>query len=396
MQPKTPLPTRTNSHLHNLGTFESLLFGLSALGSITVSVKMGISLSTVITLLIFFIAIFASFAKVQVPRSSLSVFLPIGALAAWSWYHDIRNWLLDQAYWENVTLVISATALAILLPGLRHGWKQSTDQSLSGLNFATIVYFAAATFVAFISDEAPAFAIAGLPIFCYHLSRYSVKADLLSLILVVLLVGYSIWLESRIIVLVQLALILYVAALSPHISKFRKALVATTLLLAVTTALFTFRADTMFGGGDQALRIGDIVINTSGRLHQWEVIYEAAEEYILFGSGYSVPESMFDTPRWGHPHNDYLRILHKYGLLGIALWAAFLFTTYRKIGAARTKLVRLNAPTSLLILNKTGQLSFFALCGVMLTDNPLAYPYYLVVVGYLIGSSITLGDRYAR
>jgi O-antigen ligase len=109
--------------------------------------------------------------------------------------------------------------------------------------------------------------------------------------------------------------------------------------------------------------------------------------YWLFGRGGSLAEGF--VPLWGfkssnEPHNDFLRILHAYGFLGLGLYFTILVSGFRRslrLWRAHDGFVR-----------QVGTLGLVALVGVILlsfTTEPLRYPagaWYLFAFGSVVAS----------
>jgi O-antigen ligase len=88
-----------------------------------------------------------------------------------------------------------------------------------------------------------------------------------------------------------------------------------------------------------------------------------------------------------HPHNEYLRIWHDLGAIGLSIvllafvsWARALHRASRRTAVTDSA----DAPD----LETAGLLMLATLMIVMLTDNPLVYPFVIVPVGILIGAGL--------
>ena len=137
---------------------------------------------------------------------------------------------------------------------------------------------------------------------------------------------------------------------------------------------------------------------TQGRSRVWaHVIARVAEAPVLgYGAG-AASWASFDitqSERWRHPHNDYLRILHDTGLIGLALLVSVLWN----LAAAAVHVVRRarrsgsNAPVE-------AAAAFGALVGLaalMMTDNVIVYTYVLVPTGLLAGMALARRYEYTR
>jgi len=146
-----------------------------------------------------------------------------------------------------------------------------------------------------------------------------------------------------------------------------------------------------FSGGDQALAYGGSHFNLSGRSALWEFTLKSAAHHIWLGAGPGTAE--VDVTRKfvtvNHPHNDYLRLLHDYGILGATLFVVALLLLMRRTW-------RLGRATG----GPVHWAAFLALVGVAgcaVTDNVLVYPFVMVPLGVLVGASLSAtappGDR---
>lgn len=141
-------------------------------------------------------------------------------------------------------------------------------------------------------------------------------------------------------------------------------------------------------------RVGNIEIYGSGRVRMWSVTIESIGKSPLLGQGPgSSAEVLLATiGTLEHPHNDYLRILHDYGIIGLLLflyWFVFilnyLWKHWRKpLRHIERQSKQLYGATLLLL---TG----FALA--MFTDNLVVYSFLMFPLGILIGASAGLASR---
>jgi O-antigen ligase len=99
----------------------------------------------------------------------------------------------------------------------------------------------------------------------------------------------------------------------------------------------------------------------------------------------------------GQPHNDYLRLLHDYGLVGTTLWVigyAFLLArTWRAWhSTAMVSQEQKRDPGE----QRVHAAAFLALAGVaiaMITDNAIVYLFLMGPLGVLVGLSLGLSRR---
>jgi O-antigen ligase len=140
--------------------------------------------------------------------------------------------------------------------------------------------------------------------------------------------------------------------------------------------------------GDNA-KIAGITINTSGRSEFWAPVYESMLESPLFGKGPgSVAEVVLsvNNTTGGHPHNDYLRIFHDFGIFGSILWVLGYFGILVK--TLRNWLKADEIGSSIAQLHLSALLALLAIALAMLTDNVIVYIFTMAPLGILVGLSL--------
>ncbi len=135
-----------------------------------------------------------------------------------------------------------------------------------------------------------------------------------------------------------------------------------------------------FTQGDVSLSVGGVNINAAGRTKIWGVLWSDAEHEFVIGrgAGAASARSFALSTSFGHPHNDYLRVLYDFGALGLAMLAWFAVRAARLLGRVRKR-----APTSVAALA-----ALYAGAGVLIvmaTDNPLDYAFVMIPLGAMIG-----------
>jgi O-antigen ligase len=173
-------------------------------------------------------------------------------------------------------------------------------------------------------------------------------------------------------------------------------LAALAAALGVAAALVAFAPPIhdRFFRGDTRLQVGEYAINVNGRAAFWRVMVESASEAPLVGHGLGSSQGVmaaefFTSDNIRHPHNDYLRLWHDLGAIGLSLllasfllWAAVLAREWRR--GERTgdpaRVVRLAA---LLVL--------LEVMLAMVTDNVLIYPFFMGAAGIVVGTALGLG-----
>jgi len=140
-----------------------------------------------------------------------------------------------------------------------------------------------------------------------------------------------------------------------------------------------------FFSGDLSAAVGGVQINTMGRIAAWTTVFNSALEAPIVGKGPASSTEALANLHAGieHPHNDYLRIWHDYGVIGVLLWFSAFGTMmlacrrqYRRFQQWGSRETSLGAATGL------AQVTLLAL---MLTDNVLIYFYNMVPIFILSG-----------
>ena len=162
-------------------------------------------------------------------------------------------------------------------------------------------------------------------------------------------------------------------------------------LLVTGAVRFLEPLNERFGGGESRQEIldGSSVAYTSGRVVMWTETWQSAAEAPWFGKGAGSASAhladLFDNIT--HPHNDYLRILHDYGVAGLVL---FLYALVR-VGRLCW---RTWAHTRQLLqrrLSLTAALALTAIAMMMVTDNTFVYVFVMAPLGMLLGATVGLG-----
>jgi O-antigen ligase len=146
-----------------------------------------------------------------------------------------------------------------------------------------------------------------------------------------------------------------------------------------------------FFGLDASMNVGGVAINASGRTQMWALLYADGADARWFGKGVGSSSILIDRyfPALGHPHNDYLRVLYDYGVVGLACFVAFLIGLTRVLvgaffrlsaagEAGRARLPYVLAPLLALVGVSAG----------MFTDNLMSYVFVMAPFGILTGCAI--------
>jgi O-antigen ligase len=160
------------------------------------------------------------------------------------------------------------------------------------------------------------------------------------------------------------------------------------LLVMVYQAQFRER----FFEGYNNVEVAGVEISTSGRDSIWPTVIESAMRHPILGGGLGSSQAAlggFDETVVGHPHNDYLRVWHDGGIVGLVfLLAAFARWLVHLLGRW-TRAVRAMSP-----FPEVHLAALLTLVGIMLaaiTDNGFIYAYVMGPAGLLTGAAMGMG-----
>jgi O-antigen ligase len=140
--------------------------------------------------------------------------------------------------------------------------------------------------------------------------------------------------------------------------------------------------------------VGGVSINVSGRDDVWAVIWQSAmtSPWVGQGAGSAESELLGHAFKVSHPHNEYLRIFHDFGLVGVLLWFWGFFVLLRRTFLAWRRADRVGDGDAYVHL--AAWLALVSLALGMITDNSLRYVHVLLPLGVIVGCSLGLmGDR---
>jgi O-antigen ligase len=155
-------------------------------------------------------------------------------------------------------------------------------------------------------------------------------------------------------------------------------------LFGIAIFLFTFF---MFSFNDvyRFINEGTTTIDTTGRMEIWLAVIDSYIQSVYIGHGFGSAEWVqtdlwFGAGKFNYqPHNDYLRILHDTGFIGLLL----ILTQF----LIWMKLIVLNR-----VLDKTivsiAFFSIFVVFGNALVNNPIVYPFVMFPLGLIIGVAL--------
>jgi O-antigen ligase len=159
-------------------------------------------------------------------------------------------------------------------------------------------------------------------------------------------------------------------------------------LVAVGARVILDRSDFLrsrFFEGDTSIRLGGLALNAEGRSEIWGLVYSDARQSLLLGHGAGTADSLVreHSLLLDQPHNDYLRILHDFGLVGLLLWVLAILCLFY---ATWMRAWRHDVQRG--YFHWAAFLALLALSACMVTDNPIAYIWIMVPVGALVGLSL--------
>lgn len=223
----------------------------------------------------------------------------------------------------------------------------------------------------------------------YYLSewRHGYRRGLWRAVLLILLIGASV---SRTALFVALALFPLSQVYPRSFRSWAKAILVGALIVAIAYGAIVYVEPLRerFSQGD-LYNIGGFEINTSGRAEIWGTILSSYLEspWIGLGAGSSeqvIAKSFGD--QIAHPHNDYLRVLHDYGAIGLSLVLLGIVNLLRSIGASWWTASRKGNVDSL--IHMTAFLTLTAVTVAMITTNPIVYIFIMLPLGILVGASL--------
>jgi len=135
-----------------------------------------------------------------------------------------------------------------------------------------------------------------------------------------------------------------------------------------------------FFTGDLSLSAGGLTVNAEGRTQVWHVLWsEVPNAWLLgHGPGAASARSVVIEPAFDQPHNDYLRLIYDFGVVGTALFGWFTLRIARLLKRAK----RIGTSSIAPLAARTAGLAILI---VMITDNPLDYPFVMIPLGALVG-----------
>jgi O-antigen ligase len=236
-------------------------------------------------------------------------------------------------------------------------------------------------------------AVLGLVMLSWHLSRWYFGSRR-SRLLIALWLFAIVLSMSRAAIAVALLLIGVVVLLQMRFRPFRAAMSLPSLVVAASLTVSLVMYSTAFndrffaGASTQKVEVGGLLINTSGRINMWGATIRSAQESPIVGQGLGSSQRLIESmfANLGHPHNDYLRVWHDLGVVGVLFliatmgsWLWILFRAWYEAEKRGSRAARLELAALLLLL---------ALVLMMVPANALIYSTIMGPAGVLIGSGL--------
>jgi O-antigen ligase len=177
----------------------------------------------------------------------------------------------------------------------------------------------------------------------------------------------------------------------------RSAIVACAVsVVALSLYSYSNPFSARFHNGDVVTVAGDFSLNVMGRKQLWQATWDSALDHPVAGGGLGSADVAVRraSPTDDNPHNDYLRVFHDLGLVGLALLLIALVAPVSASAAAyraTPRIVRQRRSAHL-----AGMLVLMSLGLGMTTDNALIYLFVLAPVALAVGSSLGQRDRTIR
>jgi O-antigen ligase len=165
-------------------------------------------------------------------------------------------------------------------------------------------------------------------------------------------------------------------------------------LIVGCIAAVTFFSVTSFGPLASRFRpegdlqtVGGVTLNVEGRTNLWGITWRSYLESPVIGQGAGSSETVIteELGRPSHPHNDYLRVLHDFGIIGLVL-LLLSFWSLMSHAVRATRAARKDDPIAPVHL--AAALALLGLLAAMVTDNALVYLFVVSPVAVIFGVSI--------
>ena len=166
--------------------------------------------------------------------------------------------------------------------------------------------------------------------------------------------------------------------------------------LAVAAFLFAEPLRERFFGGYTTEVAGGLEVSTSGRDALWPVVIDSAMRSPIVGQGLGSSQEALTVfgDAAAHPHNDYLRVWHDLGLVGLACFVAGLLAMLVTLWRDWRRPAAATSPSRGLSL--AGLLAVLAFALAAITDNAVIYGFVMAPLGVVAGAALGAGGPRRR
>jgi O-antigen ligase len=146
-----------------------------------------------------------------------------------------------------------------------------------------------------------------------------------------------------------------------------------------------------FGRSPEDFINGKASLDTAGRAQMWQSVIEswsATAQTMIIGQGAGTSEDAASkgVSSMDHPHNDYLGVLHDYGIIGLSIFVTAFFLLLRGRWKAWSHAEESGSQQA--GIHCAAFLMAFAFAIMMITDNPLEYFFAILPTAIVVGSSV--------
>jgi O-antigen ligase len=381
---------------HGLRALAILILFISGLVDLPRAIQLGPVTSQAIFTIVYFIAGIPLFLISPVRGRGFGVVL-LPLIVFWLWSVTSLAWSSAPLKGTQNVLVVGVTLILMLA---------SSAIASVDLNFApwlqrnlwrsvivvAIIYFLAILWFGPGSNEifgARSFSLYALFGVGYQLARwhYGARSGLAWAIGITILIGFS---QSRLALGIAIALFPLAQLPTKGGTRILKMICVSIAVLAASygALLYFDSLRERFVSGDVSVKLGPIIINGSGRNAFWQTTMQSFWEAPILGQGAGSAEGLIDS-YWvniQHPHSDYLRIAHDYGLVGLAAWLCAVLTllvmlrrNWRSAEKSGPKFATIQLTAFLALVSYSLQMSM---------ENAFVYVYVSAPLGLLVGSAL--------
>ncbi len=381
------------------------VYVISATVDIPTALRWGpVSASAAITVFVALVAWLMWLASPLVTRSMLMTLMPLLMFSSWSLFSNLwgavsTKGLQNQTVWHGfMGLVVLSAYVGYRSPAVYRVHKRSIQVASVigfGLFFVTLLKQRTGWQIP-VGVGFRQFALFALIPLAWRLGSGASRPNKVVLGIIATIILSL----SRMALLAALGLSVFSMAIARRRHSMARLIVVSILGVSVSVILFTqYRPlasrDVSSGAyADLYFHIGDVRIYGSGRVRMWRVTMESIgrSPWVGQGAGSASAVILSDTGWLEHPHNDYLRVWHDYGIVGLCLLLAGIISLL-------WRLWRLWRGTQLRTTPRSRQVcgaAFLLVAGLslaMITDNVIVYHFLMYPLGLLVGTSLGIASR---